>query len=905
MNENANGTWTTRGFEDFARGTCGNAGHNLYVSRRGVLQRIHQHDFTGDGHLDLVFCNSQNHWEKPPAYVYTDPLHSSERIELPSDAARSAAVADLNGDGCDDLILGMWHDGIRADLNARIYYGSPHGWSERAQQLLPAPMSSSVAVGDFDGDGRPDLAFLTRGKLRLFHQTEFGFESKCFADLEISGDQLAAADLDGDGRCDLAIRTPEGEVAVYWNSPDGFHPDDRTVVPVDPDPPATASAPRFAEYVPDAPPLVQILSLRGIPHIFVARREAAYLLPVDGRHLGPPLLFRVRDALSAALGDIDGDGHPDLVLACRHPRENGECSWIYWGRGDGFGEERRTPLPSQNACDAAVADLDGDGCADVALCQCRTEASYTTQSPIYRGRPDRILSDPIPLASEDARRLFAARPKGGRPSGDGYHLVLANHFARNALGDIDISLYFGSPEGFSPERRLDLPGWGAVEALCCDIDDDGRADLILANASENSPHRDPGSYVLRNTPNGFDPEPAWKLPTARAHGVCCADLDRDGYLDLVFCGFANPEILVFYGTEEGFDTEHPTRIRLEREGVVYDDPRWIYLADLDNDGWLDLVVPQIAHDRSFVLWGGPEGFNMDRCQPLDAFHAACARAADLDGNGYLDLILGGHIPSLNTPQDTFLTIYWNSPEGLREDRRTLLPAFGINAVAVADFDGDGLLDIFACSYHDGRRRDIDSYIYWNRPDRGFSESDFTRLFTHSASACVADDFDEDGRVDLAIAYHKVWGDHLGYSAVWHNGPDGFSPDRVTRLPSSGPHGMTAVGPGNIFDRGPEEYYTSAPFELPAGAAVERISWIATVPAKSWVRSQLRFAESPVGLEIAEWIGPDGGNSWCKSDQPIPSSHTTGRWLQYRLTLGALHGGSSPRVEEVTVHFDTM
>jgi len=904
MNENANGTWITRGFADFARGTCGNAGHNLYVSRRGVLQRIHQHDFTGDGHLDLVFCNSQNHWEKPPAYVYTDPLHPSERIELPADAARSAAVADLNGDGGDDLILGMWHDGIRADLNARIYYGSPQGWSERAQQQLPAPLCSSVAVGDFDGDGRPDLAFLTNGELRLFHQTELGFESKHFTDLHIPGDQLAAADLDNDGLCDLAVRTSEGEVTVYWNTPDGFHPDNRTSVPVDPDPPTADSASsRFAEYVPDARPLVQILSLWEIPHIFVARRETAYLFPVDGSDFGPPLLFHVHNALSAALGDVDGDGHPDLVLACRHPRASGECSWIYWGHADGFGEEHRTPLSTQNACDVAVVDLDGDGCDDIALCQCRTEESYTAESPIYRGHPDRVVSAPVPLASEDARRLFAARPKGDRPTADGYQLVLANHFARNALGDIDVSLYLGGPDGFSPERRLDLPGWGAVEALCCDIDDDGRADLILANASENSPHRDPGSYVLRNGPNGFDTEPTWKLPTARAHGVCCADLDRDGYLDLIFCGFANPEILIFYGTEKGFDTEHPIRIHLEHQGVVYDDPRWIYLADLNNDGYLDLVVPQIAHDRSLILWGGPDGFSMDRCQPLNVFHAACARAADLNGNGYLDLILGGHIPSPDSPQDTFLTIYWNGPEGLLEDRCTLLPAFGINAMAIADFDGNGLLDIFACSYHDGRRRDIDSYIYWNRPDRGFSESDFTRLFTHSASACVADDFDEDGHVDLAIAYHKVRGDHLGHSAVWHNGPDGFVEGRVTRLPTSGPHGMTAIGPGNIVDRSPEEYYTSAPFELPAGAAVERISWSAAVPPKSWVRAQLRFAGNPATLETAEWTGPDGGNSWYANEQSIAAN--AGQWLQYRLALGALHGGISPRVEEVTVHFDTI
>jgi len=292
---------------------------------------------------------------------------------------------------------------------------------------------------------------------------------------------------------------------------------------------------------------------------------------------------------------------------------------------------------------------------------------------------------------------------------------------------------------------------------------------------------------------------------------------------------------------------------------------------------------------------------MARCQVLSVNKAACARAADLNGNGYLDLVMGGHMPSEDGPHDTFLTLYWNGPDGLREDRRTLLPAYGANAMAIADFNGDGTLDLFACSYHDGRRRDIDSYLFWNRPGRGFSEEDFTRLFTHSASGCLADDFDEDGHVDLAIAYHKVWGDHVGHSAVWHNGPDGLV--EREHLPTSGPHGMAAVGPGNIVDRGPEEYYTSAPFELPEGAEVTELAWDATVPPKSWVRAQLRFADSNAGLDQAQWIGPDGEGSWYENEQPVPAGDSPGGWVQYRLALGARHSGSSPRVREVRVQYD--
>lgn len=61
--------WITEGFEDFRKGTFGNGGHNLYVSRAAVLQRIYQHDLRRDGFFPLVFANCQNHHESAESRV--------------------------------------------------------------------------------------------------------------------------------------------------------------------------------------------------------------------------------------------------------------------------------------------------------------------------------------------------------------------------------------------------------------------------------------------------------------------------------------------------------------------------------------------------------------------------------------------------------------------------------------------------------------------------------------------------------------------------------------------------------------------------------------------------------------------------------------------------------------------
>jgi len=874
-------TWITRSFDAFRAGSFGNGGQNLYVSRAGVLQRIFHFDLNGDGFVDLVFCNSQNHSECPPVYVYRDIFGDRQVSELPSNSAMSGIIADLNGDGYDDLVLAMHDNGVRQDLNSIIYYGSPDGWSERLLQQLPTPLATAVVAGDFNGDGKMDLAFLCNGRVRLFAQNELGFEPKRFVDLDITGHQLAAHDLDDDGCAELIVRQRDGGVTIYWGGKDGISADHATDVPCRPDTADFVSGDspqaQYAEYIDAPAPLPCVICLHNQPHLFIAAKAHAWLLPVlPGRQFSEPLTFGCPNALAVAAGSLEGNGFADLVFACQ-----GESSWVYWGSSDGFSESRRTPLPTYQACAVAVADLDGDGKDEVVFCQGADAETFDVDSIAYAVSPDGLRREPVKLPSHDARRVLI--------SGD--RVIFVNHFSGGVLGNAPIAIYWGGPDGFTPERRQELPAWGAVEALYCDFNDDGRPDIVFANASENSVASDPGSYVYLNGPEGFPATPSLALPTLRAHGVCCADLNRDGYLDLVFCGFNNPDITIFYGTADGFDIEHPVRLRLEIDGVVYQEARWPYLVDLNGDGWLDLVVPQIVSDRSLILWGGPEGFSIERRQLLSVERAACARAADFTGNGYPDLVIAGHMPQEHGPHDTFACIYWNGPDGLREDRKTMLPTFGANSMSIADFNNDGLLDLFVSSYHNGRERDIDSYIYWQRPGRGFSAYDRTRLFTHSASGSLAADFNEDGWVDLAVANHKVWGDHHGYSAAWWNGPRGFSEERQTHLPTTGPHGITAIEPGNLLDRGPEEYYESVPHELPTGARVTGIAWEADTPPKTWVKAQLRVADSCGGLTSAPWQG------WYENGASLDLH---GRWVQYRLALGAINAVTTPRVRQVDV-----
>ncbi len=900
-------SWKIEGFEAFARGSFGNSGQNLYVSRAGILQRIYQYDLTGNGYVDLVFCNSQSHFEKPDSLVYSDLLGNCHCRGIRTHGCRAATVADLNGDGYDDLVLGHIKDGLATDLNAFIYYGSPQGLTENYHTEIPAPGCTAVAAGDFNGDGRIDLAFITRGKLRIFYQTELGFELKKFTDFDIQGQQLDAYDLDEDGFFELLIRSTDGTVTIYWGGTDGFQESRKTEIPASimnsfvneeesVDDGADVSD---EEFVADADPLLKVIGLAGKPHVFCPFAQTVLLIPVDAeRSFGTPLEFRVRKAYSVAAGDVNGNGFTDLVFASRDKCDGTECSWIYWCGEEGYSELRREHLPSSRAADVAVADLNGNGFSDILIVQNRDAESFTTESLIYPGNMNGLSFKPVRLVSHDARRGFIARTSDEELP----QVILTSNFARSASDDLKSCIYFGSKEGYSAENKKEIPSWGAFSMLYADLNDDGLADLVFANGSEFSALKDPGSYLYYNSNDGIGDRPDQVLPTSAGTVAVCADLDRNGYLDLVMCGFRSPEVLIFPGGLNGFQVDDKITIPLEHGGKPYGFLFSLFLVDLTGDGWLDMIVGGGVADMALILWGRPEGFSVARSRALATYMPRTITAADLSGNGYPDLIIGGRNPQLTGPHDAFLYVYWNGPEGLREDRRTMLPVKSTNGLAVADFNNDGSLDIFAGSYADGRERDLESYIYWNRPGHGFTLLDRLCLQTHAVGGCLAADFNENGWVDLAVANHKVLGDHKGYSEIWWNGPDGFNVSRTAQLPTLGARGPSINHPGNILDRGAEEYYVSEPFSLPADSFVEGITWKAKIPQKTWVKAQLRVANDAGELERLPWLGQNGANSWWEKDGSDSGIELSGRCVQFRLALGAINSCSSPRISSVSVNY---
>ena len=227
-------SWITEGFDAFRRGTFGNGGHNIYVSKNGILQRIFQYDLNRNGYVDLVFANCQNHGESAPTYVYT---LDGQRTELPGQGCRCGMALDIDGDGYPDILSVGYYDMAVPYASTDIYFGSKAGYSENLHVRIPTPRAEDCCYGDFNGKGKPTLAFALSSykTIRLFEKTELDcYEWTGFQDLvlDFAPKLVAAADIDGDGYDDLIVRAANvTKTTVYWGGEDGINPDRKTILP--------------------------------------------------------------------------------------------------------------------------------------------------------------------------------------------------------------------------------------------------------------------------------------------------------------------------------------------------------------------------------------------------------------------------------------------------------------------------------------------------------------------------------------------------------------------------------------------------------------------------------------------------------------------------------------------------
>lgn len=312
-------------------------------------------------------------------------------------------------------------------------------------------------------------------------------------------------------------------------------------------------------------------------------------------------------------GDFDEDGALDLVVI----NQNGDDLSILLGHGDGtFAVPVEYPT-GFFPFSVTAADFDGDGHLDVAVAN-----DGTFEVDLLFGGGDGTFSAPASFVVADFPRSIEA----GDLDADGdVDLALVHE-----LDDLASVLLNDGSGGFGPPTTYPT-GEEPLGLTIADVNLDGTLDLAVANNDT-----DDVTLLLGTGTGSFVAGPVLSAGE-RPRGVAVADLNGDGWADLVAANFGSDDLSILLGTGPGTfgpPVLHPTP----------DSPNDIEVVDVNQDGHLDLVV---AHDSNSdlltVSFGRGNGsFSAAQSLPTGAV-APTAVAADLDGNGTVDIAVPVHI----------------------------------------------------------------------------------------------------------------------------------------------------------------------------------------------------------------------------------------------------------------------
>lgn len=260
-------------------------------------------------------------------------------------------------------------------------------------------------------------------------------------------------------------------------------------------------------------------------------------------------------------------------------------------------------------------------------------------------------------------------------------------------------------------------GWG-------DIDNDGDADLYISVADESGDPLRNLLYVNGGDGTFSEQSQLWGVDLEVPHfhsgfSVCFGDYNRDGLLDIHTCQWAvngpgNRSVLLMNAGVEG--------------------------------GFLDVTA-----GAGVEMWHDPEAGGA----PEFTTQAFTSRLSDIDLDGWPDLVVAGDFGTSR--------LFWNNRDGTFADGTEQAQIGGEEngmGLAVGDYDGDGLPDLFFTSIYESRRPDepilgwgvSGNRLYRNRGDRVFEDTTDTAGVRDGGWGWGAAffDYDNDGDLDLAM-----------------------------------------------------------------------------------------------------------------------------------------------------------
>lgn len=737
----------------------GDFGAPLVIPTILIGHTISAGDLNQDGMPDLVIAGwyqngiavllNQGHRQfSAPVFTIPTILPSPNGV---SGEFFELSIADFDGDGKNDVVT------LQGQINQRLrffHYNENSTLTEfatLAQIIHETSYERKMAVGDLNGDNRPDIVFAggwpgPRYLSFVFGQPTGGNLSMTYGfEVEDKAAGITINDLDNDGDNDLAIAfndtsTPiRHSVQAFLNNGSGNF---------------IATPKIFLEY-PFTPYGITSGDFNNDGKRDLAALLGAFVMVVNGRGdgtFGGEKFYVTSGSDYIFTGDLNGDSKPDLLTASalatatNQPELYGSPNTFTVLFNDNFQGFKAPPVTLWGPSFIDAADFNNDGFTDLVS---SWETIFNNTSNIDLMLNDRV-SGFLPEQSYPSPAGLQ-RMKVGDFNGDGNRDAVSAH----AYGAPQLSAYLGNGTG-TLSAPINTPASESLSNIIVgDFNSDGKDDCFVVDYGGRA-------YSMLSNGNGtfstVSDSPI--IFPSRLVELRKGDFNNDRKIDLI--SSINSEVKLWLGDGTGRFSQSPVVL-------PYLEP--IVPGDFNADGNLDLAGMS-GFNITAILGNGSGGFGPSFSRRLEGtygpYSAESIVAADFDLDGFDDLALSmsdnelGNLiilPSSGTANAWKQPIFYGAipartliAEDFNADRKPDLGYLGWTTrgviynttsrtkSAVFDFDGDGKTDISI--YRPGPGE------WWL--NRSSTSATFAAQFGTSSDKPTPADFTGDGKTDVAF-----------------------------------------------------------------------------------------------------------------------------------------------------------